>query len=269
MTKLIDSILASEDPLSHVVQHELFRLDIGGYELVVSNHLVMVLVAAVLLVIILPLAARQRTIVPTGLRNFFEAVCVFIREEVARPALGENTDKFIGYLWTTFFFILFCNLLGMIPTEGILYLVSFGKLQHLGGAATANIWVTGALAVSAFFMTHLSGIRQQGFLGYVKNFIPQVPWPLVPVMYVLEFIGALVKPFALAIRLFANMLAGHTVLGALMGLALASKSFGVAGVTLVGCAALSILELFVAFLQAYIFTFLVTLFIGAAVHPEH
>jgi F-type H+-transporting ATPase subunit a len=262
-------MLASSDPLSHVVQHELFRFELFGHMIVFSNHMLMLLLAAILMLILFLMIARQRTMVPSGLKNFFESICVFIRDEIARPALGANTDRFIKYLWSLFFFILFCNLLGMIPTDGILYLLSGRKLQHLGGAATANIWITGALAVTAFFMIHISGIRQQGAWQYIKNFIPHVPIPLIPVMYILESIGALVKPFALAIRLFANMLAGHTVLGALIGLALASRSFTISGATLFGCVVLSLLELFVAFLQAYIFTFLTTLFIAAAVHPEH
>jgi len=265
----VTGILASASPLDHVVQHPLFTFHIGSKELIFTNHMLMVLVTTVLMIIFLPLMARQRSLVPRGLRNFFESICVFIREEMARPALGENTDKFIKYLWTTFFFILFCNLLGMVPTSGILYLISWGKLNHLGGTATANIWISGTLAVFTFFVIHIAGMRQQGIKAYWKNFIPHVPLPLVPIMYVLELIGAGVKPFALAIRLFANMLAGHTVLGALMGLALASQSYTVSGVTVLGCAALSVLELFVSFLQAYIFTFLTTLFIAASVDPEH
>ncbi len=265
---MITNILASGNPLSHVVQHELFT--IGDFAF--SSHMLMMVVATVLMLIIFPLVARQKTMVPTGFRNFFESICVFLREEVAHPALGENTDRFIKYIWTTFFFILFCNLLGMIPTGSILYLVTGGNLEitkHLGGTATANIWVTGALAGLSFIMTHISGIIHQGPFAYVKNFIPHVPWPMIPVMYVLEAIGALVKPFALALRLFANMLAGHTVLGALILIAMASQSYAISGVTLFGCAALSLLELFVAFLQAYIFTFLTTMFIASAVHPDH
>jgi F-type H+-transporting ATPase subunit a len=268
MTELAYSVLASGNPLDHVVQHKLFDL---GPE-IFTNHMLMLIVAGILLLVLLPLIAKQRSMVPSGLRNFFEAICVFLREEVARPVLGENTDKFIKFIWTIFFFILFCNLLGMIPTGSILFVLTLGhwdKTAHLGGTATSNIWVTGTLALCAFLMIHISGIRQQGAGPYIKNFIPHVPWPLIPVMYILEFIGALVKPFALAIRLFANMMAGHTVLGALLGMGLAAKSIPIAGATVVGCAALSLLELFVAFLQAYIFTYLTTLFIGAAVHPEH
>ena len=265
---LFAQMLAQENPLNHVVQHDLHWGFLPEW-LKINNHMLMVLLAGILMVIILPLVARQRSMVPRGLRNFFEAICLFIREEVARPVLGRNTDKYIPYLWTTFFFILFCNLLGMIPLDGIIYALTLGKLQHIGGTATANIWITGTLAGFAFLMIHFSGIREQGLWLYIKNFIPHVPIPLIPVMYALELIGAAVKPFALAIRLFANMMAGHTVIGALMGLAVISGNWGVAGASIVGSAAIGLLELFVAFLQAYIFTFLTTLFIGAAVHPEH
>ena len=266
---LTATILASDNPLSHVVQHELFSFHIGSYEVTFTNHMLMVILAAVLLLIILPVIARQRSMVPRGVRNFFESICVFIREEVARPVLGHNTDRFMPYLWTTFFFILFCNLLGMVPLDSMVYTLSGKKLQHYGGTATANIWITGTLAGFAFIMIHFSGIREQGSWQYIKNFIPHVPWPLILPMYFLELIGAAVKPFALAIRLFANMMAGHTVIGALMGLAVVSGNLAVGGATVLGCVAISLLELFVAFLQAYIFTYLTTLFIGMAVHPEH
>jgi len=265
MTALGLSILASENPLDHVVQHELFSL--GPF--VFTNHILMLLVAGGILLLILPLIARERSMVPSGARNFFEAICVFLREEVARPALGEQTDRFIKFIWTIFFFILCCNLLGMIPLDSVLFFLSLGHLRHFGGTATSNLWVTGGLALCAFLMIHVSGIREQGLWRYLKNFIPPVPWPLIPVMYVLEFIGALVKPFALAIRLFANMMAGYTVLGALLIMGLAAKSLPIAGATVIGCAALSLLEILVAFLQAYIFTYLTALFLGAAVHPDH
>jgi len=268
MVKINLYILAFGNPLEHVVQHTLFT--IPGTTIEFSNHMLMILIAAILMLVILPLAAHRQAMVPRGLSNFFEAICVFIREEVARPALGDNTDRFIKYLWTTFFFILFCNLLGMIPTKGIIYLFSLGKIkQPLGGTPTANIWVTGTLAFLSFIVVHVSGIRQQGLWNYIKNFIPKVPWPLIPMMYILEIIGSLVKPFALAIRLFANMLAGHTVLGALLGLAFMAHSYVIGGATILGCAAISLLELFVALLQAYIFTFLTAMFISFAVRPDH
>ena len=127
----IAALLATADnPLSNVVQHELFSFHIGSYEVIFTNHMLMVILAAILMLVILPVVARQRSIVPGGLRNFFESICVFIREEVARPVLGHNTDRFMSYLWTTFFFILFCNLLGMIPLDSIVYTLSGKKLQH-------------------------------------------------------------------------------------------------------------------------------------------
>jgi len=263
------SILAASDPFSHVVQHKLFEFELFGRQMVFSNHMLMVLTAAVLMVVLFPLVVRQQSIVPRGWKNFLESICVFVREEVVRPALHENTDRFIKFLWSIFFFILICNLLGMVPTDGILYLLSGRRLEHLGGAATANIWITGSLACLSFVMIHVSGIRQQGLWHYIKNFIPHVPFPLIPLMYILEFFGALVKPFALAIRLFANILAGHTIISAFMGIALMSRSYSITGVTLLGCVVMSLLDVFVAFLQAYIFTFLTTQFIAVAVHPEH
>ena len=261
------ALLASSNPVEHLVERSVY---VGSRELdFLTNHRLMLLAAAALLVVMLLGSRQRRAGIPSGLYNLIEAVCVFIRDQVVRPALGEDTDRFIKYLWTIFFFILFCNLLGLIPTEGIIHLVSGGWLRNMGGTATGNIWVTGSLAVTAFVMVHVSGVRQQGVRGYLRNFIPRVPVFLMPIMYVLEVIGSVVKPFSLAVRLFANMLAGHAVLGALLGLIFLSRSYAVGGVTVVVCALFSVLELFVAFLQAYIFTFLATLFIAAAVRPEH
>jgi F-type H+-transporting ATPase subunit a len=258
--------MLAESPLSHVVEHTLVR--IGPVEF--TNHMLMVLEAAVVLSVGAIVAARQPGLAPGKLRNLFESICVFLRDEIVYRSIGkEHGDKYVKFIWTLFFFILTCNLLGMVPSSSIVTLFSSGRFQHYGGTATANIYVTGSLAGMAFLMVHVSGVRQQGLVHYFKNFIPHVPWPLAPIMYVLELIGAFVKPFALSIRLFANMLGGHVVLGALLGMAAAAGSIPVAGVTIIGCAALSVLELLVAFLQAYIFTFLAAMFIGQAVAPEH
>jgi len=263
------AILAFSNPLEHVVEQPLLTFRINSVNVVFSNHMLMILVAAALLLIFLPLAARQKSLVPRGLRNFFEAICALIREEMVRPALGEHTDRYISYIWTTFFFILTCNLLGMVPSDSIIRLLSLNHLKNLGGTATANIWVTGTLAGCSFFVIHVSGIRRQGLWHYLKNFIPRVPWPLIPMMYILEMIGAVVKPFALAIRLFANMLAGHTVIAALLGIVIAGRNYSLWTATVLGCTALSLLELLVAVIQAYIFTFLTAMFIATAVQPEH
>ncbi len=259
-------ILASDDPLEHVVQHDLFTVHIGqGFAF--SNHMLMVLLASLILVVVFPLVLRRKSTVPSGLANFIESICVYLREEMVYPALGEQTDRFVKYIWTLFFFILTCNLLGLMPLDSIVFVIT--RKSFIGGTATANIWITASLAIVSFLVTHVTGIIHQGPIHYLKNFIPPVPWPMIPFMYVLEIMGAIIKPFSLAIRLFANMLAGHTVLGALIMIAMASHNYGVTAMTLLSCAAFSLLELFVAFLQAYIFAFLTTIYIASAIHPEH
>jgi F-type H+-transporting ATPase subunit a len=261
-------ILGVASPLEHVVVRPLFSFDLWGFEIVVSNHMFMVTLALVLLILILPLAVKGKGLVRKGFGNLIETVCVFIREEMARPFLGDRTDKHIGFIWTMFFFVLTLNLLGMIPLGKIIYLVT-GKGSHLEGAATANIWVTGALAMVAFITIHVAGMREQGVWGYFRDFAPKVPWPMLPLIYFMEIVGALVKPFALAIRLFANMFAGHMLLAAVLGFIFVFKNYSVASLSVLGVVVMSFLEIFVAFLQAYIFTFLTTIFIGFAVRPEH
>jgi F-type H+-transporting ATPase subunit a len=258
------AVLGQIEPLKEVVARELFPI----WGIKVSNHMFMVTLAAVVLMILLPLSVRGKGLVRHGFGNLIETICVFIREEMARPFLGAATDRHIGFIWTVFFFVLTLNLLGMIPLAKFITLLT-GRENHFGGTATANIWVTGSLALVAFFSIHIFGMRQQGVWGYVRNFAPHVPWPMVPFIYFLEVVGAIVRPFALAIRLFANMLAGHVVLGTLFGLIFMFKNYFVGATTVVGVVLMSLLELFVAFLQAYIFTFLTTIFIGFAVKPEH
>ncbi len=261
-------LLASMNPLEEIVARELFSFNVLGLEIVVSNHMFMVTLAAALLLIFLPIAVRRNVLVRRGFGNLIETVCVFIREEMARPFLGSATDKHIGFIWTIFFFVLTLNLLGMVPLGKFITLLT-GRENHLEGAATANIWVVGALAIVAFLTIHISGMRQQGIGGYLKNFAPRAPWPVMPLIYLLEIIGALVKPFSLAIRLFANILAGHVVLATLLGFIFIFQNYYVGAAGVVAAVLLSFLELLVAFLQAYIFTFLTTIFIGLAVQPEH
>lgn len=269
MNSLVQNpILAELRPLEHVVAAPLLELTIGTWHIVVSNHMFMVTVASLLLLIALPLAFKSRRVIPSGFQNAIESICEYLRNDMARPILHDNTDKYIGYVWTLFFFVLTMNLLGMIPSDKIVYLIT-RKPNHLGGSATANIWVTGALALITFLTTHICGVKEQGVVHYLKSIAPPCPIWLLPLLYVLEVIGLLVKPFTLAVRLFANMVAGHLVLATLLGLILVFKNYGVAAGSVVATAALSILELLVAFIQAYIFAFLSTLYIGAAISPEH
>lgn len=282
---------AGSDPLSHVVQHPLikkaFNLDAlggkltpGGEITVLSDHIVMMIAAALLLVIFLPLFVRKRKdrtdevgrLVPTGFGNLIESVCSYLREEVARPTLGPNTDRFVKYLWTAFFFVLTMNLLGMIPFGAVTPMI-FGV--HIGGTPTANIWVTATLAIATLVMMVFNGLRLGG-VDYLKHFTMGAPGVMAPLMVFLEIVGTLAKIFALTLRLFAAIAGGHILLAVLIGLILsAGQTLGTGGglgiglVVVVVSVAISLVEVFVAFLQAFIFTFLTSLFIGMSVNVHH
>lgn len=262
------TILAELNPLEPVTAVPLFTLHLGPWQVVVSNHAAMVLTGMAILLLAVPLATRSPRIVPTGLQNAVEFICAFLRDQMARPILGAHTDRYIGFLWTMFFFILTLNLLALVPTEKIVSLAT-GRRSHFGGPATANIWVTGALAVVSFMMTHVYGIRRYGVVHYLANLAPPSPPWLLPLIYPLELLSIFVRPFTLAIRLFANIIAGHLVLAIVLGMIFIFKNLGIAMVSVLASVALSFLELLVAVIQAYIFTFLSTLYIGSAVSSEH
>ncbi|HLN31888.1 MAG TPA: F0F1 ATP synthase subunit A [Gemmataceae bacterium] len=226
--------------------------------------------AFLIIVIFIPLCRRaQKGGLPKGpFWNTFEAFLTFIRDEVAKPNLGDHdADRYVPFLWTLFVFILFCNLLGMIPFLG---------------SPTASISVTAALAVCSFIMMHAAGIMKLGGWHYIKSLWPHLDLPLPArliiglLIFVIELFGTVIKSFVLAVRLFANMFAGHMVLATILGFIV---MVGVNGFTLLwpvvtlasvlGVVALSLLELFVAFLQAYIFVFLTALFMGMSMHPSH
>lgn len=279
---------AGASPLDHVVQHPLLQREADwgfltpeGVVTLFSDHIAMVLLAGLLLVVALPLLVRRRAgsegvdrLVPTGFANFMETVCEFLRREIAQPALGDYTDRFIKYIWSVFFFILTMNLLGLVPI-GAMTPLALG--HHIGGTATGNIWVTGALALTTLGMMVVNGLRLGG-RDFLAHLCPGPLW-LAPVLVPVELVGMLAKTFALAVRLFANMLAGHVLLAVLLGFILAAGSSQGAGIGLAvavpviaGSVAISMLEIFVAFLQAFIFTFLTTLFLGMSIvfhHEEH
>src|SRR5687768_15092706 len=151
------NFLAAGDPIEHVLPHKLFQ--IGSFT--INNQTLMALVSAVLMLLIFPALFRKASMgAPTGARNFFESILEFLRVEVIRPALKEHTDRFVPFLWTLFFFILFCNLLGQIPIGEILTVLRGGTETHLGGTATGTIATTGALALCTFLFIHFSGIFQ-------------------------------------------------------------------------------------------------------------
>lgn len=239
----------------HLLDHTMAAgFTVGPVALAITKHTLMLWVAAGLLVVTLPLLARGWPLVPSGMRGLLETFVVFIRDEIVLPNTGEEGRPYVPYFLTLFFFILVVNLLGMVPGSA---------------TATGNIAVTAALAGCTFVLINLAGIREHGFVHHVKNFIPHgLPVWLVPLMLPLEIIGLVTKCFALTIRLFANMIAGHIVILAFLSMIFMFGSIFVAPISVGAAVGLSLLEIFVCFLQAYIFTLLTSIFVGASLHPH-
>ncbi len=240
-----------------------------------SKHLIMMWLSSALLIAVAVTAASkgEGTLYPKGwFRNFFEIFLLFVRDEVVRPWLGKDGDKHLPVLWTFFFFILFNNLLGLLPDLSELA----GRSESLGflafypqiSTATGNVMVTATLAIMAMLYYHGCGIWEQGLFTYIKNIVPGgVPLALWPVLFVIELAGHLAKPFALCVRLAANMNGGHIVLLAFFGM-LYMISVWTFPLVIPFAVAIYFLEIFVALVQAYVFTFLVTVFLSGAVHPH-
>jgi F-type H+-transporting ATPase subunit a len=236
----------------------------------ISKFMILELVACVILAaVFIRLAQRVRKggIVRGGFWNMAEGFLVYLRDFVVKPAIGaHDADRYVPLLWTMFFFILLLNLFGLVPWAG---------------SPTASMSVTLALAVITFLTVIVSGVRRFGPIGYLGNFAPPLDLPLLvrlPIQMMvlaIEVLGLVIRHGVLAVRLLANMVAGHLVLLAILGLiATAAVSASMAQwsvvtvIAVVGSALLSLLELFVAFLQAYVFTFLSALFIGMAIHQH-
>lgn len=225
---------------------------------------VMLVVALLMLAIFIPLATafrkRGKEKAPRGFGNAMEAMILYFRDEVVRTNIGHGADAFTPFILTLFFFILGMNLIGLTP---------------LGITPTANLSVTAALALVTFVVIEVSGFAALGPAGYARTIFflpPGVPGFMKPgmlvILSVVEFLGKLTKPIALAVRLLANMTAGHTLILAIMAMIFVLQSY-LMGVASVGMASvLMILELFIAFLQAYIFAMLTSVFIGLIRHAH-
>jgi F-type H+-transporting ATPase subunit a len=273
------------DPFEHVVDSPHIGIfETMGLELhlPVSKFLIFLVLAALVVGTLVMWVANkiQSGEPPRGkLWNAVESLLFFVRDKIARPSLGEHDgDKFLPFLATLFLFIFVCNLFGMLP-----FLPS----------PTAHIYVTGALAIVSFVVIHTVGIRENGLGGYLKTFVPHIHLEggflmkamgffLMIGMAALEYLTAFIRVIILAVRLFANMLAGHTVLFMILffikmvsdpvykiDVAQDWMYWPVALLSVTMVTALSLLELFIAGLQAFIFTFLTAIFIGLAKHPPH
>jgi F-type H+-transporting ATPase subunit a len=236
---------------------------VEGNQLVLTNLQIFQIAAGILiLVCFLGVPRYLRTGQGDYLTRIFAGFALWIRDEMVYPVMGkEGGRQFLPFFLTLFFFILFMNLLGLVPGSA---------------TATASIWVTGAMAAITLSTMVFGGMIAQGPIAYWKNLVPHVPLALWPLMFVVELVGVFVKPFALTIRLFANMTGGHLVVLSLMGMlfffaAEMGQAVGWATSPVwVGFAVfIMIIEFFVAMLQAYIFTILSILFVQASLHPEH
>ena len=255
-----------------VCEYELPHWDpiqIGSFSIDVSptKHVVMLLLAGMLCLVILLIAARsqgrqhQAGKAPKGFANGIEALVLYLRQEVVMPNVGPHGDKYVPFILSLFFFILFANLLGLIP---------------YGSTATGNISVTATLAILAFIMIEVAGMRTLGPKGYMKTI---VYWPhdqplamkvaLTPILTPIELAGKFTKPIALAIRLFANMTAGHIVVLALLGLIFSFGSYFIAPAPFLAALGIMLLEIFIAFLQAFVFALLTSVFIGLIREGAH
>lgn len=286
-SEVIIGHLANSD-LEHPILH---LPTIMGIDMSVTKHVLMLwLVAAVLfLAVVLTVRRymRQDRPIPKGLMNLLEYVVLWVRDDIVEGSVGK---KWVG-TWTplvlTFFlFILFANAIGLIPVFEVLALANhvlhiefIEELVHGGTTVTSNFNVTAALATVTFFSIIVAGTIAHGFVGHWKNLVPHgLPWWVYIILIPIEIMGMLVKPFALTMRLAANMTGGHIAILAVLSMVfifteLFQTSLAGVGVGLVAAVplatAISALEIIVVLVQAYVFTLLTAVFIGMAIHAHH
>lgn len=248
-----------EYPFPELHFPENWIINVAGVSINMSpnRHVVYMWLSMLITIVLTTLAARQnrKGTVPRGFGNMIESVVVFIRDEVAHPFLHDATSRYLPLLLSFFFFIATMNFVGLLP---------------FGAASTGNINITAGMALITFSFMIFGGMRHNGALGFWKGLVPGgVPFALLPLMFVIELMGLLTKPFALAVRLFANMLSGALVIGAFYALIFGMDTVAVAPLSLAFLLFMSLLKIFVCLLQAYIFTMLSAFFIGMSVHQHH
>ncbi len=247
----------------YVMDHDHITLESGEHVMdfsITKNVLFLFLNSAILLLIFFAVARGYKKNVgrtPRGIQSFFEPIIVFVRDDIVKPNLGSQHERFLPYLLTLFFFIWFGNLLGLLPAAANL---------------TGNIAVTLVLAVFSLLITLVSG-KKTYWLHMVDPLGNSMSWGskflLYLILFPIEIIGIFTKPFSLMVRLFANITAGHIIILSILSLGFITESIGVGIVSALFAAVMSLLELFVVLLQAYVFTLLSAMYFGAAVEKEH
>jgi F-type H+-transporting ATPase subunit a len=291
---------AGETIIGHVsnssLDHPLIHLPpVFGIDMSVTKHVFMLWVVAALLFVVITALVRtylkRDKMVPTGGMNLLELTLEFIRDGIARPSIGKKwTNAWTPLLATLFLFILAANVIGLLPIFDVLGLLNhyvlhadegsfFAKLLHGGTTATGNFNVTAGLATVTFFAIIAAGTRAHGFVKHWINLVPHgLPWPIYILLIPIEIVGMFVRPFALTMRLAANMTGGHIAILAIMSLVfifaemVGSAAAGV-GVGLLFSMPLTVgvsgLEIIVVLVQAYVFTLLTAVFIGMAINVHH
>jgi F-type H+-transporting ATPase subunit a len=275
--------LAAANPVEHVVNHYTVK-SADGWWIWSANQTNLVL-SGLIVVVCGWLAAKHirtgaeseghdRYVTRNPLAGLVEVISLFLRDEIVKPLLHDRTARFMPFLWTLFYFILVNNLLGLVPLLDLWHII-LGHPAHsspIGGTATQNLFVTAALALVSFFVINIAGMRELGVWGYCKHLTGGAPWYVAILMVPIEILSTFIKPIALALRLFANMTAGHILVATLfmfVGMAIKAGVAVAAPVTVisaVGAIAIYFLELFVAFLQAFVFMFLTAVFISQLSH---
>lgn len=261
------STLAAGDVTNDLLDYKLF---FG-----LTAHQTLLVVAGVFMIGLFWWMSHRVTSKPkkTGVVALLEVALVWVRDEIVYPWLGpERGRRYLPFLWTLFFFILFSNIFGLLPSP-------FYPGDHTDAlaVATADLAVTGGLAIIVFIVIQVAGMREHGFAKYWATLVPHgVPKPLIPIVFIVEFMGLFTKPFALTVRLFANMVAGHALLAILFGFLIGVEHYAhpIIGmpetIAAVGFILfIMVFETLIALIQAYIFTVLSAIFISQAVSHEH
>jgi len=238
-----------ENPLEHFELHTLIRLSLFGIDISINEAVIMMWTAVIVVFGLFWFASRGAKLIPGRLQNLAEITIGFLQDMI-RENIGEEGLAFLPFLASLFLFLLFCNLLGLVP-----------------GAytATSQVMMTGTIAVMVYLISLCVGFAKHG-LGFLKVFVPSgVPLWLLPFIVPIEVISQLARPFSLAIRLFANMTAGHTVLAVIMGFVITLKLY-IGWLPLGFSVFISAFEIVIALFQAYVFTLLASIYIGEVIH---
>ncbi|MEK8022517.1 MAG: F0F1 ATP synthase subunit A [Candidatus Hydrogenedentota bacterium] len=263
--------MTSEELLHHIINQRFGPIvPVGALHFQLSQHLLMLWIAAAFAILFVALAARQRRAGGGRIAAAAELFILAVRDGVVMPALGHHYGpKYLKFFLSIALLILFSNLLGLIPAVHIGHFV-------LGGTATSNFWINLGLATLMYVFGIFCAIREHGVGGYVKSFLPHgIPILLAPLIWIIEFAGIIIKHGVLAIRLTANMIAGHLVIFAILGMIIIlgemmpSLKYAIAAGPVLLALAIFMLELLVAFIQTAVFTILSAIFFGMAVNPHH